>query len=85
MRKTASQRQWESDLASIGLTPAGLKAVQAEYAAAGLSLARVDGRGWRVFGVHPTAAQTFTIWGRLAELVANRVGICERFAGMVAV
>jgi hypothetical protein len=63
---------------------AEVRAAQAEYERAGLNLARVDGRGWRVHGLHPTEPRTFTLWGGLAELVADRDGIVARFREMTA-
>ncbi len=69
MRKPAWVKRLEQELAEAGVTNEGLRAVQESYKAAGLNLSRVDGRGWRVFGIHPSLAVTYQLWADLGSLV----------------
>jgi hypothetical protein len=71
------------DLHRAGLTRAALTEAHAAYAGAGLDLARVPGRGWRLFGLHPTQPRTLTRWGHLHVLITDRAALAAEFRGWV--
>ena len=69
MRKPSWVLRRERELRDAGISREQLATIRSAYVEVGLDLNRCDGKGWRLFAIHPSKPITYVLWGSLASLI----------------